>query len=1200
MWFDEDASESDLDEQPLSPLHWAVHEGDAEGVGRELAAVRERGGEAAVRELLERRTPPKTETAYTSPDPEHTAFTWACSQGHADCVEVLVRAGCDRAAETPSGETGAELARRRSAKFEGCLDVLRRLSKLDAERRAAERQAAAEKPAGKKNWKALGKGVKLSGFVREAEFRAGGRLKNLDKEEAEIARLKETALVESLGEYSARPELSTTMLVIAAELGDVEAARARLETGASVEAAREDKITPLYCACYMAAKHHADRRESRRFLKVVKVLLEAGADVNCVGPGGMTPLVCAAKYGALRLCKRLRVAGADPLTPTKQGRITAMAAAMVMGHDEVKEYFLGPRTYFEAREKQLSHAAMEAKLGGMAWVADTLESMSERERIAKEVALEAEQRALQADMEEAEDNAQTQAEADAEAAEEAQAKAKRKVWRDRFKRALARKRQEEWEQAQREVKPAQHLLRQAFLGYEAAVEERGRGGVGGLPLDNLVGVRRMELDELLDRARDLAFLKDHPAWDAAVQEVPPPARTKRERRRKKIREELAAWCRDWRLASQAEEQEEEAQLRAVRAASSGQQRPQEQATAVDPVAFGRGGPRFHKRGGGGLKPQRSPRTRPRSACNEPIPHTAGTGADAARAAKALRVAQQQKELEEAESMTVYQAWVDGGCKVGVAVPVLVGEMGPWAASAASTTSSSAASSRRTTAAAAAAALSAPATRRRRRRTGTVDVPSCSEWRRARQMPICLLAAQLNDRGQQLQMALDAIVERCWEDTKTHQSAREALGKAGGVVGCIRLLESTPPLGEQPTLYLRCLTLLVMLSKDSGEHRKVLMEQGGIAVFLSAFRDGESGGETQCLGLLGLCNLAMETVGQRWIMQKEGIINELSAVALNGVGGQFCLRPGLQVEIRYGAGAGAGAGGSDSDDDTTSAAVGADADADAEAVAPGDGTTRPIRSQEEGVALLQSTAKSSARLLLSLVGLPEGMIPEPGVGRGNIEILSQRRARWERQTREDPTGEKAAAKKRAEIAEFQQSFFAKEELGSAKLTEAMVRHGILSIWKSESKVQKAARAKEDAEAAEAATIAVAQHGDRNAPSICYPKREPPEDCQTLLQFVRSNPLAWRTWVQTARPSLSSGKSYGGSDGSSGGSSKGAEPLRYDPQVWREFWRHHHEQSDLTDEWQHKVVMRLERKNTKVAQKHWKVAGRKLQLGAALGA
>ena len=34
-----------------------------------------------------------------------------------------------------------------------------------------------------------------------------------------------------------------------------------------------------------------------------------------------------------------------------------------------------------------------------------------------------------------------------------------------------------------------------------------------MALDALVGVRRMNLSELLLRARDVSFTKEHPAWD---------------------------------------------------------------------------------------------------------------------------------------------------------------------------------------------------------------------------------------------------------------------------------------------------------------------------------------------------------------------------------------------------------------------------------------------------------------------------------------------------------------------------------------------------------------------------------------------------------------------------------------------------------------------------------------------------------------
>ena len=112
---------------------------------------------------------------------------------------------------TPTGETGEQIARRRGSQkketlssyerkhVQGCGEVLVRLAALDAEKRAAEPKKAPALP-GKKNWKTLGRGVKLSGsvisrvvfacvfvcfcssslvavdsFVKEAEFRSGNR-----------------------------------------------------------------------------------------------------------------------------------------------------------------------------------------------------------------------------------------------------------------------------------------------------------------------------------------------------------------------------------------------------------------------------------------------------------------------------------------------------------------------------------------------------------------------------------------------------------------------------------------------------------------------------------------------------------------------------------------------------------------------------------------------------------------------------------------------------------------------------------------------------------------------------------------------------------------------------------------------------------------------------------------------------------------
>ena len=68
----------------------------------------------------------------------------------------------------------------------------------------------------------------------------------------------------------------------------------------------------------------------------------------------------------------------------------------------------------------------------------------------------------------------------------------------------------------------------------------------------------------------------------------------------------------------------------------------------------------------------------------------------------------------------------------------------------------------------------------------------------------------------------------------------------------------------------------------------MMEEGGISLFFSAFRSS-AGGELQCLGLLGLCNLSMETTGKDWLMAIKGLVNELADIVLHGVRGSKVVR-----------------------------------------------------------------------------------------------------------------------------------------------------------------------------------------------------------------------------------------------------------------------------------------------------------------------
>ena len=75
----------------------------------------------------------------------------------------------------------------------------------------------------------------------------------------------------------------------------------------------------------------------------------------------------------------------------------------------------------------------------------------------------------------------------------------------------------------------------------------------------------------------------------------------------------------------------------------------------------------------------------------------------------------------------------------------------------------------------------------------------------------------------------------------------------------------------------------------------MMEEGGVSLFFSAFRSSV-GGELQCLGLLGLCNLSMETAGKDWLMAIKGLVNELADIVLHGVGGEFG-NTGLSIQVR---------------------------------------------------------------------------------------------------------------------------------------------------------------------------------------------------------------------------------------------------------------------------------------------------------------
>ena len=146
----------------------------------------------------------------------------------------------------------------------------------------------------------------------------------------------------------------------------------------------------------------------------------------------------------------------------------------------------------------------------------------------------------------------------------------------------------------------------------------------------------------------------------------------------------------------------------------------------------------------------------------------------------MKQAEARASVQASEEKGVYEAWVDGGCKTGVAVPVLVGDPGPWAS-----------------------------LQTRSRKVAKSGAPTHAEWRRTRRLPVRLLVPRLNDGGDALQMAFELIAERCWRDNPVHKAARKTLAEVGGARACIRLLEAEPAAGRYTAVHARALTLLVM-------------------------------------------------------------------------------------------------------------------------------------------------------------------------------------------------------------------------------------------------------------------------------------------------------------------------------------------------------------------------------------------------------
>jgi ankyrin repeat protein len=111
--------------------------------------------------LLEHGALVDTPSQGQAPGVYYTAFHVACSEGFLDCVEALVRAGCDTSIEALGGGTGEQLAR-----TTGQTAVLERLELLRAEQLGDLPAAVAKKKRKKRKKKKVPAQQERDGLVR--------------------------------------------------------------------------------------------------------------------------------------------------------------------------------------------------------------------------------------------------------------------------------------------------------------------------------------------------------------------------------------------------------------------------------------------------------------------------------------------------------------------------------------------------------------------------------------------------------------------------------------------------------------------------------------------------------------------------------------------------------------------------------------------------------------------------------------------------------------------------------------------------------------------------------------------------------------------------------------------------------------------------------------------------------------------------
>jgi ankyrin repeat protein len=297
-----------------SPLHWAVHGGDRDGVERLLAAgadvnaanrygVRplhlsiEAGDVALTRVLLEAGA--DVAAADRAGEPP---LMLAARVGEPELTKALLEHGAAVDTRDPHfGQTALMIAAR-----EGHFETTRLLLEAGAAVDAQTKPEAVPRfipPSESPDGLSRGAGIIRAGWPEERgkRYPAGG---------------------------------SKTALLYATRGGHLEIARLLVDSGASLELADGDGVTPLVNAIVNASIIRVNGTGTSDHLKIAQLLLDAGADVNAADWYGETPLWAAVdvrnlelgrdgndrsvRDEAFALSERLLEAGANPNARTRE------------------------------------------------------------------------------------------------------------------------------------------------------------------------------------------------------------------------------------------------------------------------------------------------------------------------------------------------------------------------------------------------------------------------------------------------------------------------------------------------------------------------------------------------------------------------------------------------------------------------------------------------------------------------------------------------------------------------------------------------------------------------------------------------------------------------------------------------------------------------------------------------------------------